>query len=110
MECYAGPFKQDKQIAQFILNSGINISSIESVYGKNYDTIKLILNSNSIILDKQLLGLDNYEFFTSTTITFKRLDLSVKPIEKWIIFISAGIGFLIFILIVIVLIKVCFDE
>lgn len=104
LQCYAGPFKHDKQVAQFILYSGINITSIESVYGKEYGTINLILESSAQILDQQIS--DSNDYMTSTNFIFKRVDLSVEPIQKWIIFVSVGVGLLILILIVIVLIKV----
>lgn len=106
MECFSGPFTDDKQMAQFVIHSALNIKTIESIFGQKYDTIKLITESKSTILDQRI---KSNSVHISTNFIFKKIDLTKEPIEKWIIFVSIGAGILILILITLVLIKVSLD-
>ncbi|CAG2105990.1 unnamed protein product [Medioppia subpectinata] len=89
MECFAGPFTSDKQMAKFFVHSALNIKTIESIFGKKYDTIKLRVQSKAIISDSRIVSKVEQ---ISTDFVFKRIDLKPEPIAKWIIFVSIAVG------------------
>lgn len=106
MQCYAGPFRNDKQVAQFILHSALSINVVESLFGQNYGSIKLILDLYAKILDDQIIGsVNELTHSSNVNVIFRREPFS-ETIEKWIVFVSIAIGVFILILIVLALVKV----
>lgn len=103
VRCVLGPFNAQKHVATITLSTGINMTLLESQFGKHHPAIDILVRASSKILDKsvpQEVGSTD-----EAPIALRQRPFA-EPASLYVYAVGSGVGFLLLVILLVILVKV----
>lgn len=108
IHCVAGPFPDDQKFTRIVIVTQIDLPVLSRTW-ESWSTIEFVTSGKIFMNGANIQPLTHRPDEVMVKSLILRPGLPPpKPVEKWIIFVSIGVGILLFVIILIILIKIGF--